>query len=283
MNYVICGCVKNCEPYLDKVFNNIKKMMEVINIVQIVISFDKSTDKSYEKLLELQKTFKLDIVTNNNFVSPHRTVNIANARNNILNYLRQKKDIKIDYFIMIDCDDVCAGSIDVNILKEAVQDKSWDSISFNNIKYYDFWALSFDNYIYSCWHWNDPKQIIKIMSEHLLEKIKNTEGKLIECDSAFGGFAIYKYDTFIKYSYVPVMNMKLFDMQKIIKVVNETNIQPYLSDNTTGLYADCEHRSFHMTAKQQGAKIYIYKDCLFTPFDSEHSKFLYEKESDEKN
>ena len=38
----ICGPVKNCGPYLNKIFENIEKMASLFNDYSIVIYYDKS-------------------------------------------------------------------------------------------------------------------------------------------------------------------------------------------------------------------------------------------------
>ena len=47
---LICGCVKNCEQYLDKVFNNIEKIQKLFIKSKIIISFDISNDFTLKKI-----------------------------------------------------------------------------------------------------------------------------------------------------------------------------------------------------------------------------------------
>ena len=54
MNCCICGPVKNCGPYLKKVFENIEKIGSIFDDYTIVIYYDKSTDNSLEFLKEYQ-------------------------------------------------------------------------------------------------------------------------------------------------------------------------------------------------------------------------------------
>lgn len=47
---LICGCVRNCEQHLDKVFDNIKKIQSLFDNTKIIISFDVSEDFTLFKI-----------------------------------------------------------------------------------------------------------------------------------------------------------------------------------------------------------------------------------------
>ena len=51
----ICGPVKNCSPYLDKVLENIEKIGSLFKDYKIVIFYDESNDGSLSKLINYQK------------------------------------------------------------------------------------------------------------------------------------------------------------------------------------------------------------------------------------
>ena len=53
---------------------------------------------------------------------------------------------------------------DLLALKDALQKKDvWDGLFFNNANYYDFWALNFKDFQFSCWHSNNVKKLINIL------------------------------------------------------------------------------------------------------------------------
>jgi hypothetical protein len=61
-----------------------------------------------------------------------RTQNICNARNKLLNYLNNL-DYKIDYFIMMDFDDVSSKKINIEVLSDCLKDNNiW--VATSNIK-----------------------------------------------------------------------------------------------------------------------------------------------------
>ena len=61
---LICGCVKNCEKYLDNVFKNIEQIQKLFHKSKIIISFDISNDFTLKRLIELKQNFDIDIIIN---------------------------------------------------------------------------------------------------------------------------------------------------------------------------------------------------------------------------
>jgi GR25 family glycosyltransferase involved in LPS biosynthesis len=271
-NIIICGCVRNCSEYLDEVFKNIEKMKEEFNIIEIVLAYDNSDDNTLLKLFDLVQKHKIKILLNDKPVLKDepmknvRVINICNARNRIMDYINKSyNDIKIDYFIMMDFDEVCSKAININALITAFDIKdNWDSITFNNKRYYDYWALSFENYIYSCWHTTNPLKTIEYMHDALKEKFDKTD-KYIECDSAFNGFGIYNYEKFKKYRYDTKIDNSMYQIDKLYNMVIDKDIKLIKND-----LPDCEHRIFHMNAKKDGCKIVILKDFLFPEYNGKH-------------
>ena len=71
--------VRDCEKYLDQIFKNIEKLDKFFNDVHIIFFYDKSKDKTLEKLNSFKKKYedKLIIIKNKNKVlSKYRTVEL---------------------------------------------------------------------------------------------------------------------------------------------------------------------------------------------------------------
>ena len=267
---LICGCVRNCEKYLDGVFENIKKIQSLFKNTKIIISYDNSEDNTLEKIIQFKEIYDIDIIINNNTLSNQRTINIENARNKIIDKIYSSYS-NYEYFIMMDMDDVCSKPININVLNDALQKNNvWDGLFFNNENYYDFWALSFNDLQYSCWHTNNPKKIINIMNKEFKEESKNKE--FISCQSAFGGFGIYKISKFNNCKYRSQIDLNLFDLVALTTTVSDKyNIQ-YLIDSNI---FDCEHRYFHFNAiKKNNAKLFIYNKYLFPVYVGIHTNIL---------
>jgi hypothetical protein len=276
MNCCICGPVKNCGPYLKKVLENMEKIGSIFDDYIILLYYDTSSDNTLNILKEYQQQNpKMLFYVNKNRVSKFRTHNIANARNCCLQYIRDNKET-YPYFIMMDCDDVNCKEVNVDILKKYIHRSDWDGLSFNTTpKYYDIWGLSIYPFCFSYNHFENNVKYYTIMQTYidsLLQKAKK-QNKLVECISSFNGFSLYRtskflntyYDGRVRMDIIPKVNM---DAHKNITKSNLVFIQYFKPDgniNVDGNYEDCEHRAFHIQARQNsGAKIMISPDVLFS-------------------
>ena len=254
----ICGTVKNCGPFLNKVFKNIETIGKIFDNYQIIIAYDHSNDNSLEILQHYQsKHNNLILHIETEPQTPYRTHNIARARNKCLDIIRNNFN-NYEYFIMIDCDDVCSNSVNLQyILYYLNVNTEWDALSFNKQPYYDTWALSKYPYVFSNMHFKNPEGYGTFIEKIIKETPKGT---LIPCLSGFNGFAIYRTNKFISYFYDPKPRLDLIPKHLIAK-----NIQlcgpMYLKDK--GAIVDCEHRSFHLMAVNDGARIRIAPEVIF--------------------
>ena len=248
----IGGCVKNCGKYLDQVFQNIKKIVGLFDSYQVVIAYDESNDNSLSELTRLSREFDIKAIQMNSNHS-ERCENICDARNAILNYLKGRE---YTYLMMMDMDDVCSNPINIPAIKEVLSLEDWDAVSFNRSSYYDIWALSIDEYRFSCWHFKEDRMGMRVedMRTYIENKLKNTDNNtLVECHSAFNGFAIYRPEKFVDCLYSAKIEDSL----------------PYMRPEDlegTLLYKpqECEHRPFHLKAIQKnGARIRISPLILF--------------------
>jgi hypothetical protein len=270
MKGVICLSIYNNEFGLPYCLNNIAKLAQCFDALHIVVFYDESHDHSLDILndFNIQNSINLTIIVNNNTKFAERTANIAFARNVLLDYTRMRF-ADYDYFIMMDTNEYsCIGDIQLDVFQDAIDKRDlWDAISFDrDAGYYDTWALSFDPFIYSFFHFEDWKNVVekmRITFNALLNDCKtNHPDKLIPVYSAFNGFAIYKTSMFLNCSYSSKIDLDLFPPDSINKQVEQTNV-----DVIPNLNNDCEHRKFHLEAiKKNGAKIMISTKSLFAKF-----------------
>jgi hypothetical protein len=268
----ICLCVYNNEFGLPYVLNNILQIEKIFtDDCKILAFYDTSIDKSLSILNSHNEKYgNLEIIINQNTKSSSRTENIAYARNNLLNKLREKYS-DVPYFIMMDSNDYsCIGNININVLKKAFERKDeWDAISFDReAGYYDHWALSFDPFIYSFFHFSNWRKAVEIMRAYfnkLMNHYKtNKPDQLISVYSAFNGFSIYKTEKFLNCSYSSNINIKLFPLNTLKKQLEITKCR--IVNNITN---DCEHRHFHLEGiLKYNAKIRICTDFLFNKFEN---------------
>jgi hypothetical protein len=263
MKTYICGCAKSCEPYIDSVFKNIDKIIPLFEDYKIVIAYDKSEDKTLRKLCDMKKKYNMDILINPNSCTQIRVENICNARNQLLQYMRKENTPNFEFFIMMDFDNVCAGPMNVSAIKNGLERDDWDSLSFNREDYYDIWALSARPYVYSCWHFPNGHEVVKIIQKFIKKELDECDpGDLYECISAFNGLAIYRTDAFKDVFYEWDINKNIEIMpQEWIAQTSRALGRPIMKRPCDD---DCEHRYFHMKATQaNGARIRISPECLF--------------------
>ena len=288
---VIGLCVYNNEPGLPSVLSNIVKIMEsnLFYKVTVVAFYDNSSDNSYS-ILETFKnkyeslcadTFKMIIVNNTNsrkmrmdfgsgsnsvtrVLDSSRTARIALARNGILHVIRglHKRGFFNKYFIMMDSNEyACVGQINIPTLCSALErSDEWDSVSFNReAGYYDYWALSYDAFIYSIYHVMNKNETIHNIREDFEKKLKYANSKndnknydFIPVYSSYDGFAIYKSDKFLNCSYSSNIDIRLFPKKLL---------PPKIMNKFTN---DCEHRKFHLEAiKKNKARIVVSPLSIF--------------------
>jgi glycosyltransferase involved in cell wall biosynthesis len=259
-NCCICGTVRNCAPYLEKVLQNIESIGNIFKNYKIIISYDNSSDDSLQILQNYQN------IHNDNFIlhigteplTQYRVQNIARARNKCLDILKTNFH-DFEYFIMIDCDEVCSTPVQLEILLYyIINNDDWDALTFNKKPYYDLWAFSKYPYVFSCFHFKDWKA----WGRYIEKIIEVTPTKtLIPCLSAFNGFGLYKTNKFINcfYDYKPRLDLlpqHLIDEN--IRVAGKMLFKGKAS------FIDCEHRSFHLMAiNNNNARIRIAPEILF--------------------
>jgi hypothetical protein len=236
------------------------------------MAYDESDDQTLDLLKAIQKTIPhLQILILTEPLTPYRTQNIANARNRILQEIQHLQDTNLEfreysYFCMIDMDNVCAGEINAGILPQYLDRTDWDALTFSRETYYDIWALSIRPYIFSCWHWYTREvalEVIQTMQTYFYKKIGAlSKDELLEVDSAFCGFGLYRLSKFTECTYrahfaIPYMSSEMLDE-------NERALGMKLMPEYQRLYGDCEHRWFHMEAiYKHGAKIRVSPLRLF--------------------
>lgn len=280
-NCTIGLCVYNNERGLPSVLSNIVAISQskLFDKLTIVAYYDASVDNSYSILESFKnqhsnsgstsietviisnhkKEIRMNFGNASRVTNKSRTMRIAAARNEILNYMRfvHKRGRCNNYFIMMDSNEyACVGQINIDTLRHALRrSDEWDSISFDReAGYYDYWALSFDPHIYSFFHLQNKDDALNKMVTEFATKLNASRDShtLIPVYSAFNGFAIYKTSMFLNCSYSSFIHIHLFPKQLLpAKIVN------YFKN-------DCEHRKFHLEAiKKNGARIMVIPLSIF--------------------
>jgi hypothetical protein len=269
MSCCICGTVKNCAPYLNKVLSNIEKIATVFTDYKILIYYDKSNDNTLKILKEYQTTNpKMLIYVNKKLMSKYRTHNLALARNFCLNYVKENKE-QYPFFIMMDMDDVNCKEYNPNIINKYLSRTDWDGLSFNSSpKYYDIWGLSKYPYCFSYNHFDNNDKYYTIIQNYITNLLnKLPQDGLLQCLSSFNGFSIYRTSKFLNTNYDGHVRLDLVSKHNLKAHINAAKSQLLFKNygNVNGLYEDCEHRAFHLQAiKIDNARIMISPEIIFS-------------------
>ncbi len=268
INCCICGPVKDCGPYLNKVLTNMEKIGSLFKNYKIIIYYDKSSDNSLQILKDYQKTNpNMELYVNQKQKSSFRTHNLAIARNFCLEYVKQNIET-FPYFIMMDMDDVNCKNLNLEPLRDCLKNELWDGLSFNTTpKYYDIWGLSIWPYCFSYNHFDKNVQFYDIIQDYVSKKLKNlAEGELLPVISSFNGFSIYRTNKFLNTYYDGRVRVDLIPLRNLVAHSNATKSKLVFKKYVTvdGMYEDCEHRAFHIQARQNsGARIMVSPRVLF--------------------
>lgn len=267
--------VYNSEFGLPYVLKTVKVLEKEFKNIRILFFYDHSTDKSLSIINNfiIQNSSTAELHINNNPKSTVRTENIAFARNGIIGIIKTDYS-DYEYFIMIDTNHYsCVGNIDIKTLKEVflpTKIDKWDSVSFDREDgYYDHWALSYGNFPYSFFHFENWRVAVSKLREEFepfLENCKkNNPEEFIPVYSAFNGFAIYKTNKFLNCTYSADIDITLFDAPLVYKQIEETGCRII-----NHFKEDCEHRHFHFESiKKNNSKIMIYPKSIFQKFVKE--------------
>jgi hypothetical protein len=269
MKCCICGPIKNCGPYLEKVLDNVQKIGALFEEYQVILFYDVSKDNTLLKLKQLQQMNpRIQFYVNKRPHSSFRTHNIAYARNFCLKQIREKfRDYP--FFIMMDFDDVNCKNVHTEVLQKYLVRDDWDALSFNSSpKYYDIWGLSIYPYCFSYNHFKNNVQQYYVIQDYIDKKLRSLpSGGLLRCLSSFNGFSIYRSSKFLNCYYDGQIRMDLIP-NKLIQIHSLIAQSPLIYKKyitVDGRYEDCEHRAFHMQALfKKNAKIRISPEVLFS-------------------
>ena len=249
---------------LDNLILNMKRIGGLFSDYKIILFLESATEELMERILKnMQENEKIDLLINSKFRTKREiTHNLANARNKLLNRVKQ---LGHEYFLMMDWE-LCAVSMSLDVLKRHLGRRDWDALTFNvNDANHNLWALSLNDLVFSMRHFSRP-DVEKVYDEKLKTKLENCkEGGLVRVLSAFNGLAIYRTSVFIESSYDGLPRKDLippFMLEKNKKITgNDGEYALKLEDEEE---QDCEHRAFHLHAiVENNARIRMSPECLF--------------------
>jgi hypothetical protein len=259
---ILVGCTKNSGSYIHTHLTRLNVLSKYFTKFNIHIYENDSSDDTVNQLdLFKLNNSNFDFISESNVekkyipMKHHLRVQIISHGRNMLLKVINTSYVDYDYMIMIDLDTVLlnfnAKCIDTIFSHDPTK---WDVLTANcDGPYYDIWALRISPniwvqsihgkiwerpIIHDCW----SQQVGNISTHNCVksyQKVIPQNSPLIETDSSFGGFGIYRINKIKNCSYNP-----FFYYENMI------------------LYGHCEHVSFHKDIRNNGGRIFICPSFL---------------------
>jgi hypothetical protein len=265
---VLLSAVRDVAPHLTAVYDNLCRLRPMFRDLSLAFFYDESEDDTRELLSRLQRRGETEIPVHvlENECEPERerTWRLAHARNRLLDHVRAMRN-RPEYFVMVDGDDAASGPMRPGVLRPYLERNDWDALTFHRPGYYDIWALSFWPHIHHCWGFGIRSLYWEgLIRRDVVERLGQLPAEgLLECHSAFNGFAIYRTELFLDGEYDGKTERHFDD--EVYAAAAEALPPGFLDDITpipTG--ENCEHRGFHIAAtRRNGARIRISPHFLF--------------------
>ena len=202
-NVIFVGPVRNGSPYIEKVFENIKRIGGLFNSYSCVFVESDSTDNSVEILNKIQEeNSNVYILSLGQLESQiqSRTCRIALARNTGIEFCEQNGLLDShEYYIHLCMDDVNTDLMDEEDFLSCFNYDGWAGMTANQLNYYDLWCLRCKDWVdYDCWYKVNyrPPYMTYETAYNMYVKCKFIQIPkyygLIEVEAAHGGFSIFK-------------------------------------------------------------------------------------------
>ena len=203
----------------------------------------------------------MSFFVNQSVMLKYRTHRLALGRNYCISQIKEKYN-DYDFFIVMDCDDICARDMNINSLLTYLYRDTWDCLTFQHpTGYYDTWALSKRPYVVSYHNFSNGSLGQQLINNIINKRNTNKSKILIPCFSAFNGIAIYRTQKFINCVYDGQFRLDYIPKKLINENIKYAGKIILNNDNTK---EDCEHRHFHFHAGlKNNARIRISPLCLF--------------------
>lgn len=255
-NLAILGSARNVSRYVERTYNSLRLATRNFRSRHFFIVESYSSDNTVKILEELsQQDEQFHFQSIPLLVDmPALSVRIAEARNHSAEMARNFGE-HFDYVLVADLD-----SVNLDITRRGIEScwnhSNWDMMSANQpFAYYDTWA--FRHPILSpgdCWRDFDTLSTFlgkslayKLAVENRVLKIP-ASSKPLPVDSAFGGLAIYKAETYFKFKY---------------SGLDENNLEV------------CEHVTLHRQMKASNLSLYINPQMInISPVRQRFAPFL---------
>ena len=234
-SFVLAGTVRNVESNIYQEVYFFQKILSSIGLCRILLIESDSNDGTVlvlKKLTEELSNFQFISFGNLSAKIPNRIERLNFCRNQYLKKIKSDKNLRNSDFICIADFDEMNQKLSSEKIKNVLNYKfKWDGIFANQLKnYYDILALRHPywspNNAWDEFAWYSKYTNVKNTKQrsvyNRMVRLKRDVGP-IQVESAFGGFAIYKSGTLLKYNYTRTASNEPGDIDHVIinkKIVN---------------------------------------------------------------
>jgi hypothetical protein len=200
-NIIIAVCVRDCEPYLNKLFINIEKIQSIFFKTQVVFVESDSVDFTCEIITQYSiRNENVKIYNLGNLAEKinSRTDRIAYCRNIYLDFAEDQKN-KFDYLLVLDGDAISTEVFSSESICSNFEKTDWDMVTANQPNgYYDIWALRHDKLMpFDCWAEFSKYGTREAFEFYITSRFIriSPEEDWLSVASAFGGAGFIKIDS----------------------------------------------------------------------------------------
>ncbi|WP_114639496.1 glycosyltransferase family protein [Polynucleobacter necessarius] len=266
LKLIFAGVARDCEKYLPAVLRGIEALAEHYSDSAFIFVENDSSDstkKVFGEWGEKRSNF-YPINIDGLGAIPRRGLRLEIARASYVEFI--KSDVQLisyDYLVVLDMDDVNTLGVNPQKFIEAttfLQERDERAAVFANQlgTYYDMWTFRHESLcpgdvweeIFDCvQHSNlsDEEAYLKTFSPKILSLPPINE--MLEVESAFGGFGIYKLSYVLK-NKNPYLGSK-------VKISKDAN-----GRRTLCRWEICEHVHFNLGIRNLGGKLFIKQDLI---------------------
>jgi hypothetical protein len=215
-NVIICGIVRNAGHLVANNINLALQTGEHFDKYKIIVYENNSTDNTKLELNKFSRNTNVKIISEdiididkreNNKIwaytevtgsnHPCRIELISNARNKLLQEIRNEEYNEYTHIIMIDFDSH-GWEID-GIIDSFQRTENWDALFASSRQYYDFYALRSHHLLFG------PEMIGQLFWSSF-PTVNFKSKKLVPVYSAFNGIGIYKKELLMKFDYHSIID-----------------------------------------------------------------------------
>jgi len=232
MNVIICGVVKNAGPQLKNNIDLAIQLGQKCDTYKIVIYENNSTDNVTKSILStymqypqckiIMEDIAHDIIKKESKIwaytavtgsdHPCRIEQIANARNKLIEEIKQEAYAEFNYVVMIDFDAKFFLINGILSSLEHVKKNRKNVIYANSPEYYDYYALRSEH---SAFNLFGPE----LVGEHFWKtmnifRLRLDNDCLLSVYSAFNGIGVYDKEAFIKFKFDAMLTPTVKDVYK---------------------------------------------------------------------